>query len=94
VKGASDLDAAANERADIELDRLITKRYDPRDGEALLEPTCADTVMRHDARRQEENRSERGSFHEKMAQLHAWLNQEHAAKAAKLYEEDRGEGSC
>ena len=74
----------ANERADIELNRLITNRNDPRDGEALLEPTYAESVRRYNARRQEENRSEWGNFHQKMAQLHAWLSQEHAQKAQQL----------
>jgi hypothetical protein len=82
-----------DDRADRELERLITKRHDPRDGEALLEPTYADTVRRYNARREEEHRSEWGNFHERMSKLHAWLSEEHAAKAAKLYEEDRGEGA-
>jgi hypothetical protein len=79
------------ERADRELERLITKRHDPRDGDALLEPSYAESVRRYNARREEENRSEWGNFHEKMAQLHAWLSQEHAQKAQQLCE-DRGEG--
>jgi hypothetical protein len=39
-KEVSSLDA----RAGRELERLIIKRHDPRDGEALLEPTCAESV--------------------------------------------------
>jgi hypothetical protein len=81
-----------DERADIELDRLITKRHDPHDGDALLEPTYAESVRRNNSRREEEHRSEWGSFHEKMAQLHAWLSEEHAAKARLLNGADRGEG--
>jgi hypothetical protein len=81
-----------DERADIELDRLITKRHDPHDGDALLEPTYAESVRRYNARREEEHRSEWGNFHEKMAQLHAWLSEEHAAKAQLLNGADRGEG--
>jgi hypothetical protein len=88
------LDAGANERADIELDRLITKRHDPRDGDILLEPTYAESVRRYNARREDENRSEWGNFHQKVARLHAWLSAEHAQKAQRLCEEGgaRGEG--
>ncbi len=80
-----------DDRADIELDRLITKRHDPRDGDTLLEPTYAESVRRYNARRQEENRSEWGSFHEKMSRLHAWLSEEHAQKA-RLLSGDQGGG--
>ncbi len=71
-----------DDRADIELDRLITKRHDgDAIGDALLEPTYAESVRRYQRRQEEENRSEWGNFHEKMAQLHAWLSEEHAQKA-------------
>jgi hypothetical protein len=79
----------ANERADIELNGLITKRHDPRDGEGdLLEPSYAESVRRYNSRREEEHRSEWGNFHEKMAELHAWLSQEHAQKAQLLKGEE------
>jgi hypothetical protein len=78
-----------DERADIELDRLITKRHDPHDGDALLEPTYAESVRRYNARQQEEHRSEWGNFHEKMAQLHRWLAEEHAQKAQQLCEDPK-----
>lgn len=80
-----------DDRADRELDRLITKRYDPHDGDALLEPTFAESIRRYNTRREEDNRSEWNSFHEKMAWLHAWLSEEHRAKAEQLCEADRGE---
>ena len=60
-----------DDRAGRELEKLITKRHDPRDGDALLEPSYAESVRRYNARREEENRSEWGNFHLKMAQLHA-----------------------
>ena len=41
-----------DDRADCELGRLITKRYDTRDGDALLEPTYAASVRRYNAHRQ------------------------------------------
>jgi hypothetical protein len=82
----------ANERADMELDRLITRRHDPRDGDALLEPTYAESVRRYNARREDENRSEWGNFHQKMAQLHAWLSQEHAQKARQLTQGENANG--
>jgi hypothetical protein len=73
-----------DERADRELDRLITKRHDPRDGDALLEATYAESARRYNAQREEESRAEWGNFHKKMAQLHAWLSEEHAQKAELL----------
>jgi hypothetical protein len=76
-----------DDRADRELEKLITKRHDPRDGDALLEPSYAESARRYNARREEENRSEWGNFHEKMSQLHSWLSEEHAAKAQRLCEE-------
>ena len=73
-----------DDRADRELDRLITKRHDPRDGDALLEPFYAGSVRRFNARQEEENRAEWGNLHEKMSRLHAWLSEEHAHKAELL----------
>ncbi len=78
-------------RADRELDRLITKRYDPHDGDALLEPSYAESVRRYNARREEENRSEWGNFHLKMSRLHAWLSQEHAQRAKFCEDEPKGD---
>ena len=80
-------DGSLDARADRELDRLITKRYDPRDGDALVEPSYAESVRRYNARRQQENHSEWGNFHEKMSRLHAWLSEEHAHKAQLLKED-------
>jgi hypothetical protein len=82
---------AHSEMVEGELDRLITKRHDPRDSDALLEPSYAESVRHYNARREEEHRSEWGNFHEKMARLHAWLSEEHRAKAQRLWE-NRGEG--
>ena len=65
-------------RADRELDRLIIKRHDQCDGDALLEPSYAESVRRYNAQHEEKNRSEWGNFHEKMSRLHAWLSEEHA----------------
>ena len=79
-----------DDRADRELDRLITKRYDSCDGDALLEPSYAESVRRYNAR-QEEHRSEWGNFHAKMSQLHRWLADEHERQAARLVEDQRGE---
>ncbi len=79
------------ERADIELEKLITKRHDPRDGDALLEPSYAESVRTYNARREEENRSEWGNFHEKMSRLHAWLSEEHAQKAKLCEYEPKGD---
>jgi hypothetical protein len=81
-----------DEHADLELEKLITKRNDPRDGDALLEPTYAESVRRYNARQEEANRSEWGNFHQKMAQLHAWLSQEHAQKARRLTQGETANG--
>jgi hypothetical protein len=45
-----------SERADIELSRLIEKRHDPRDGDALLEPSYAASVRRYNATGEAESR--------------------------------------
>jgi hypothetical protein len=81
-----------DDRADRELERLIVKRHDPRDGDALLEPTYAASVRRYQRRREEENRSEWGNFHLKMSRLHAWLFEEHAQKAKLCEEENEQKG--
>jgi hypothetical protein len=73
-----------DDRADHELDRLMTKRHDPCDGDALLEPSYAESVRRYNTRREEEHRSQWGNFHLKMAHLHVWLSEEHAHKAQLL----------
>jgi hypothetical protein len=87
---------AASERADIELDRLITKRHDPHDGDALLEPSYADSVRRYNAQRDEENRSLWREHHqEQAARLRAALEDliaRHEAAAASLRETAGGEG--
>jgi hypothetical protein len=85
----AEVDVGPAESVERELDRLITKRHDPHDGDALFEPTYAESVRRYNARREEENRSEWGNFHEKMSRLHAWLSEEHAQKAELLKGERR-----
>ena len=62
-----------SERADIELDRLITKRHDPRDGDALLEPTYAESVRRYNARVQAELREQWAQWHRSQAERHRAL---------------------
>ena len=82
-----------DDRADRELEKLMTKRHKPNDGDALLEPTYAESVRRYNAQREEENRSEWGNFHEKMSRLHAWLSEEHAQKAKLCEEENQQKGA-
>ncbi len=81
---------AASERADIELDRLITKRHDHRDGDALLEPSYQESVRRYNARIQAALREEWCEYHrEQAARLRANLEAlaaEHEARAAQLLE--------
>ena len=83
MKEASSLD----DRADRELDRLITKRHDPRDGGALLEPSYAESVRRYNARRREELDLERYEYHRGQAvRLRAVLEsliREHERNAEK-----------
>jgi len=57
-----------DERADRELDRLITKRHDPHDGDALLEPSYAASVRRHNAKLQEEHRQAWAEYHRSQAE--------------------------
>jgi hypothetical protein len=52
-----------DDRADLELGRLITKRHDPRDGDALLEPTYAESVRRYNTRVQAELREQWAEYH-------------------------------
>ena len=52
-----------DDRADLELDRLITKRYDPRDGDALLEPSYAESVRRYNGKVQAALREEWAEYH-------------------------------
>ncbi len=80
----------ANERADIELNKLITKRHDPRDGDALLEPTYAESARRYNRRREEENRQAWAEYHRQQAQrfrtLLAGLVARHEERALQLLE--------
>ena len=73
-----------DDRADRELDRLITKRHDRRDGDALLEPSYAASVRRFNAKLREENLSQWTNYYEKMSRLHALLAEENAKKAQAL----------
>jgi hypothetical protein len=80
----------ANERADIELNKLITKRFDPHDGDALLEPGYIESVKHYNERRQEENRQAWAEYHRQQAQrfrtLLAGLIARHEERALKLLE--------
>ncbi len=82
----------ASERADIELDRLITKRYDPRDGDALLEPSYAESVRRYNGKVQAARREEWVEYHRcqarRMRTLLEALIAAHEAKAEKLLKGD------
>jgi hypothetical protein len=49
-----------DDRTDIELDRLITKRYDPRDGDALLELSYAESIRRYNGKLQAALRETKG----------------------------------
>ena len=86
------MDTAASERADIELSRLIEKRHDPRDGEALLEPSYAESVRRYNAHREAENRRAWADYHRQQAErirsLLSGLIASHEERALKLLEED------
>ncbi len=77
-----------NERADIELSRLIEKRHDPRDGDALLEPAYAESVRRYNAKIQAALREEWSEYHRQhAARLRANLEAlaaEHEARAQAL----------
>jgi hypothetical protein len=85
MKGASSVDVS--ERADVELNRLLTKHHDPRDGVALLEPTYAESVRRYNASRTAIHREKWIAHYRNMERLHRNLAAEHAEKAARLYEE-------
>ena len=73
---------AHDEAVEAELTRLVEKRspnghQDPDE----LEPTYAESVRRYHERATAERRAQWIDFHRHMAQLHAWLSEEHAQKA-------------
>ena len=70
-----------DDRADRELEKLITKRHDPHDGAEMLEPSYQASVARFRARLREENLREWTNYYEKMSRLHALLAEENAQKA-------------
>jgi hypothetical protein len=72
------------DRADVELDRLLTKRHDPRDGEALLEATYAESVRRYNAERTSFHREQWIAHYRNMERLHRNLAAEHFARAERL----------
>jgi hypothetical protein len=79
------------DRADRELERLLERRYDPRDGEALLEPTYAESVRRYNAKLQAANREMWTQFHREQAERHhatlERLIQDHERRAEELCED-------
>jgi hypothetical protein len=74
----------ASERADVELGRLMTKRHDHRDGEALLEPSYAESVRRYNAERTAFHREKWIAHYRNMERLHRNLAAEHLARAERL----------
>jgi hypothetical protein len=79
-----------DERADLALEKLLARRNDPRDGDALLEPTYAESTRRYNERRQEENRQAWAEYHYQQAQrfraLLTGLIARHEERALKLLE--------
>ncbi len=86
------MDVAHGYQVEKDLDRLIEKRHDQRDGEALLEPTYAESVRRFNARQQEENRQAWAEYHrsqaERMRALLAGLIARHEERAQQLLRGD------
>lgn len=87
-----------DDRADRELERLVVKRHDPRDGDALLEPTYAASVRRYNAKVQAVLREQWAEWHREQAERHRatleCLIADHEQAAADLLElvEDQGAG--
>ena len=80
-----------------DLDRLIERRYDLRDGEAMRDPAYAEGAGRYDSRRREKHREAWRSFHlrqaERIERAAAGLVEEHRRRAEELLGAwDRGEG--
>jgi hypothetical protein len=88
--------SSSDARAGRELERLITKRHDPRDGEALLEPSYAESVRRYNAKLQAANREMWTQFHREQAERHRAtlerLIQVHERRAEELLTKE-GESS-
>ncbi len=72
------------ERAEVELSKLVEKRHDPSDGEEMREELWAESVMRYHMRAAAERRQEWIAFHSNMCELHTRLADEHASKAEAL----------
>ena len=74
--------------AEREMDRLIERRHDPRDGAEMLDPGYAGSARRYDARRREENREAWRSFHllqaARIERTAASLAEGHRRKAEEL----------
>jgi hypothetical protein len=86
ISSLRDADIAHGYAVEKDLDRLIERRHDPRDGETFLEPSYLESVRRYNAGRGEEHRSEWCDHHQLMARLHAQLADEHREKARQLLE--------
>jgi hypothetical protein len=72
--------------------RFLTDENDPRDGEALLEPTYAESVRRYNAGREAENRRACADYHHQQAErIRATLSgliASHEERALKVLEDD------
>ena len=88
----AEVDVGRAESVERELDRLITKRHDPHDGDALLEPSYAESVRRYNGKVQAALREEWADYHRRQAQrmrtLLEALIAAHEAKAEKLLKGD------
>ena len=73
-----------DDRADRELENLLVKRHNARDGDALLEPSYQESVNRFNAKLREENLRQWSNYYQKMSRLHALLAEENARKAELL----------
>jgi hypothetical protein len=86
------LDTVAD-TAERELTRMVERRS--RDEEVdpdELEPGYIESTRRFNEARRRENSAAWYAYERRMAELHARLSEEHAAKAEALCEEDLGEG--
>ncbi len=80
------MDAARTEAIEGELDRIIEKRAAERRDANATEELWKDSARVHNERCREEHGAAWYDHHLRMREVHAWLAEEHGARALSLLE--------
>jgi hypothetical protein len=92
----TDVDIARSERAEADLDAMITRRHEARvktDGHRPSEEMYEESVRRHNAQRNAQRRAEWAAFHRRLAEAHRRTLTDLVAlheSAAQRYTENNG----